>query len=44
LNRDGSYLGSASSYRIEGTEVALPEKTWVLLNLSEGEEIFLSPL
>ncbi len=44
LLRDGKYLGSASSYRIEGGEIALPEKTWVLLNLTEGEQISLSPL
>lgn len=43
LNRDGSYTGGASSFRIEGSEIALPEKTWVLLNLSAGEEIYLSP-
>lgn len=42
LIRDGHYLGAATSYRIDGTEVALPEKTWVLLNLSEGEELVLS--
>jgi len=44
MTRDGSYLGSASSFRVEGGEIVLPEKTWVLLNLSEGEEICLSPL
>lgn len=44
LNRDSGYIGAASSFRVEGLEVVLPEKTWVLLNLSEGEEIFLSPL
>jgi arginine N-succinyltransferase len=43
LARDGGYLGGSSSYRAEGGELVLPEKTWVLLNLSEGEEIFLSP-
>lgn len=44
LLRDGSYLGSASPYRLEGEKIVLPEKTWVLLNLSEGEEIFVSPV
>ncbi|MGE0525577.1 MAG: arginine N-succinyltransferase [Bdellovibrionales bacterium] len=45
LLRDGLYLGGASSFRLDGDgEIALSEKTWVLLNLSEGEEIFLSPL
>lgn len=44
LLRDGSYVGSGSSFRVEGAEIILPEKTWVLLNLSEGEEIYLSPL
>ncbi len=43
LNRDGGYIGGTGSYRLEGTEIALPEKLWVSLNLSEGEEIFLSP-
>lgn len=44
LNRDGAYIGAATSYRLNGDELSLPEKTWVLLNLSEGEEVFLSPL
>jgi arginine N-succinyltransferase len=44
LLREGSYIGSTSSYRLEGDEIVLPEKTWVLLNLSEGEEISVSPL
>jgi len=43
LSRDGSYVGSASPFRVEGREIVLPEKTWVALNLSEGEEIYLSP-
>jgi arginine N-succinyltransferase len=42
LLRDGSYYGGASSCRIEGDGIALPEKTWVLLGLSEGEKIYLS--
>lgn len=44
LMRESAYLGGASPYRIDGDTIALPEKTWHLLNLSEGEEIFLSPL
>lgn len=44
LNRDEGYWGSASSFRVEANEVALPEKTWILLGLNEGEDIFLSPL
>jgi arginine N-succinyltransferase len=44
MQRDGGYWGSASSFRIEDGQIVLPEKTWVLLNLSEGEEIHLSPL
>jgi arginine N-succinyltransferase len=43
LNREDGYIGGASSYRIEGSEISLPEKTWVLLSLEEGEEIYLSP-
>jgi arginine N-succinyltransferase len=39
VTRDGGYMGTSSSYRIEGNEVLLPGKTWALLNLSEGEEI-----
>lgn len=42
--RDGAYWGGMSSFRVDGDRLALPEKTWVLLNLSEGEEIFVSPL
>lgn len=44
LIRDGRYLGSASSYRIEGDEISVPEKTWLLLNLEEGEQLSLSPV
>jgi arginine N-succinyltransferase len=44
LLRDGSYVGSLSPYRIEGSEIVLPEKTWASLELAEGEEIYLSPL
>jgi arginine N-succinyltransferase len=43
LGRDSSYVGCASPFRAEGDEIALPEKTWNLLNLSEGEEVWLSP-
>lgn len=43
MNREDGYFGGASPYRIEGAEIALPEKTWVLLSLEEGEEIYLSP-
>lgn len=42
LIRDGSYVGSQSSYRVEGSEILLPEKTWVLLNLEENEDISVS--
>lgn len=44
LLREGSYIGTASPFRFDGVEVALPDKTWVLLNLSEGEEIVVSPI
>lgn len=44
LVRDGAYIGGATPFRVTGEELSLPEKTWVLLNLSEGEEVFLSPL
>ncbi len=42
--RDGAYWGGTSSYRVEGDELIVPEKTWMTLNLSAGEEIFVSPL
>jgi arginine N-succinyltransferase len=44
LIRDGSYLGAASLFHVDGNDLTLPEPTWVALNLSEGEEIFASPL
>lgn len=44
LLREGSYVGGASPYRMEGSQIAVPEKTWALLDLSEGEEIFISAL
>ena len=44
LLRDGQYTGGASPIRWEGDQIVMPEKTWELLNLSEGEEIFVSAL
>lgn len=44
LIRDGQYFGASSLYHLEGRELTLPEPTWALLNLSEGEEIAISPL
>lgn len=44
LLRDGSFVGGTSSYRMEDNELALPEKTWGLLNLEEGEELVVSPI
>jgi arginine N-succinyltransferase len=44
LLREGAYIGGVSPYRLEGGEIVLPEKTWVLLNLSEDEEVFVSPV
>lgn len=44
LTRDGIYNGTATSMRLEGNEIVLPEKTWACLNLSEGEEVYYSPL
>lgn len=42
LDRDGSYLGTMTSYQLQGAELLLPEKTWETLNLEEGEEAFLT--
>jgi len=44
LLRENEYWGCASSFHVEGGDISLPQKTWVLLNLSEGEEVFVSPL
>jgi arginine N-succinyltransferase len=44
VSRDGIYNGTASSFQMSGDEIVLPEKTWTALQLSEGEEIFFSPL
>ena len=44
LTRDGDYSGTVSSFRMEGDELVLPEKTWETLSLNEGEEIYLSSL
>lgn len=44
LLRNGSYMGAASLFHLEGDELSLPEPTWAKLGLSEGEEIFVSPL
>jgi arginine N-succinyltransferase len=44
LLREGAYVGTVSPFRVEGQEIVVPEKTWVSMNLSEGEEIHLSPI
>ncbi len=44
LMRDGAYCGASSLYHVAGNELTLPESTWIALNLSEGEEIHISPL
>jgi arginine N-succinyltransferase len=44
LMKSGSYRGATSLFHVEGGELTLPEPTWISLNLSEGEEIFVSPL
>lgn len=44
LIRDEGYLGCASPFRVEDGEIVLPEKSWRLLELDEGEELSLSPL
>lgn len=42
--RDQMYIGTSSLYHIESHELTLPESTWAKLNLSEGEEIYFSPI
>ena len=42
--RDGSFVGGTSSFGMDGSDLILPEKVWALMNLSEGEEISISPL
>lgn len=44
LLRDGEYVGTMSPFSVSESELYLPEKTWVTLNLSEGEELYLTPL
>lgn len=44
LDRDDGFLSCTTSYRIDGDELVLPEKTWNRLNLNEGETVFFSPL
>lgn len=44
LRRDGGYVGGASLFRIEGGDLLVPEKTWMTLNLSTGEDVYVSPL
>ena len=43
LNRNNEYIGTMTSYRLQGEEMFLPEMTWNTLKLNEGEEIFLTP-
>ena len=40
LDRDESYIGTQTPFQIENDELNLPESTWALLDLSDGEEIY----
>jgi arginine N-succinyltransferase len=42
--REGSYIGGISPFQLQGSELLLPEKTWSNLNVSEGEEVYLTPM
>ncbi|MGE4130649.1 MAG: arginine N-succinyltransferase [Bdellovibrionales bacterium] len=44
LLRDNQFYGGMCSYQIDGDQIQVPEKVWVTLNLSEGEEVFMSPI
>lgn len=41
LLRDNQYRGGTSSFSLDGDSILFPEKTWSLLELNEGERIYL---
>lgn len=41
LLRNHQYYGGVSSYSVEGDHILFPEKTWSLLDLNEGEKVYL---
>jgi arginine N-succinyltransferase len=42
LKRNGGFLGGNTSFCLEGDEVIFPEKTRRVLDLGEGEEVFVA--
>jgi arginine N-succinyltransferase len=44
INREADFIGGVSSYRLESGELLLPEKSWNLFELNDGEDIYISPL
>ncbi len=42
--RDLQYRCVCTAYNVTGEEITLPEQAWSLLELSEGEEVFISPI
>ncbi len=44
LTRDHDFIGGSSLYAVEGEQIFLPEKTMKTLELSQGEEVYLSPI
>jgi arginine N-succinyltransferase len=44
LSRDNEFRTVCSAYHVSGDEVTLPEQAWSILELQEGESIFVSPI
>ncbi len=42
--RDQQFRCACTAYHISGHELTVPDQAWNLLDLSDGEEVFISPL
>lgn len=42
--RDNQFRCMASAYHVSGDDLMLPDLTWTVLELSEGEQVFVSPI
>ena len=44
LERDTGFTGTASAFALDGDRLTVPDETWTLLGLREGEDAFVTPI
>lgn len=42
--RDHQYISTATPYHVSGDEMTIPDLAWANLELTEGEDVFVSPI